>query len=320
MGLQEARAFLHRAVARSTSNGQPAQYVVHAGVMYAQSAAVLAGYPVPHMRGTFGLAASELDAALTRMKDEPMVEPAEGALALKCGRLKSTIDLFAAEPPAGMLEDDLAWIEPPTSLVKAITTVLPFVSSEGTWQRSVELKPGLVRAVSAQHACLVEVDGLKVDGPLALTDDAATYLSELSIEPDGWVRLDSALGFKWPSGAWARCQLSAREWPTVVENVFERSTADCPVLVTDEWREAFADCNALGEGVVDLSPDKMVARSPHGIHEQQFRLGVTRETRWALKTLANVLAVAQAWDPDASGGPAAFRGAALRGVAMGMSR
>jgi hypothetical protein len=200
-------------------------------------------------------------------------------------------------------------------------TVLPFAAGEGTWQCGVELRPGLVRAVSNVHACLVEVDGLEVDGPTALTSDAAKWLSDLTVEPNGWLRGDGWLAFRWPSGAIARCQLMAHAWPAMVDGIFNGATAETPIAVTDGWRENFAHMKALGEGTVDLDPGGMVGRSPHAEHRAEFATGVERETRWTIKAMGNVLAIAAAWGPDTSTGEAApFRGSRLRGVVMGRRR
>jgi hypothetical protein len=314
--LREAIVFLKGAVARSLPGGAPSTYVFHEGTIYAQSAAVLAAYPVPHILGTFGLSADDIEGAVGRMPAEPVVEPGDGTLILRAGRLRSSIQLFAAAPPGHALPD-VNWESPPAGLLPAIDRVLPFMSSEGTWHRSVELVVGAVRAVSNAATCMVEVVDLGVGGPTALTDDAARYLASLP-EPSGWKTLPNALAFSWPSGAWVRCQLLAQEWPKMVDTFFDAKPT--PVEVTADFREAFADVKALGDGTVDLGPDGMVGMSPHAEHHAECATGVAKQTRWALKALSNVLDVATAWDPDAEGHAVAFRGDGCRGIIAGMTR
>ena len=137
MPLREAVTFLKAAVARSLSGDAPSQYTFSDGWAYASGAAgaVLAAYPVPHILGTFGLAAADLEGAVQRMSSEPAVEAGDGTLVLRAGRLRSTIDLFAAEPPGHALRESVNWTKPPAGLLKAIRTVLPFASPKGTWER-----------------------------------------------------------------------------------------------------------------------------------------------------------------------------------------
>ena len=67
-------------------------------------------------------------------------------------------------------------------------------------------------------ACVVTTKQTKL--PVWLTA-SASWLASLPVEPEAWARDVGVLWFRWPSGAWARCSLSAREWPDVVERVFE---------------------------------------------------------------------------------------------------
>ena len=315
MPLREAIAFLKGAVARSSQGD--AHYAFHDGVMFAQSSAILAAYPVPHMLGTFGLAADDLESAVDRMAEEPAIEAGDGTIVLRSGKRRSSIDLFAAEPPGHAL-DDVAWLEPSAGMIRGLKTVLPFASKEGKWQRGVELRPGLVRALSSTSACLAEVEGLEVDAPTAMTDDAVKFITSLPVEPSGWTRLPGALAFTWPSGAWMRCQLSAYDWPhKLVDPIFSTSPEGDPVEVTDEWREEFSDVKRVGEGTVDLSPSGMVGRSPHAVHHADFATGVVHTTRWTLAALAPVLEVADLWHPDTPHGKGAvFRGPGVSGVVI----
>jgi hypothetical protein len=286
--------------------------------MFAQSPALLAAYPVPHMLGTFGLAAADLESAIERMTTEPLVEAGDGTIILRSGKRRSSIDLFATEPPGSALGDDVAWLEPPAGLIRGLRTVLPFAAKDGKWQRGVELRPGLVRAISSTSACLAEVEGLEVDSATAMTDNVVKFITTLPAEPSGWARLPGALAFSWPSGSWVRCQLSAYDWPhKIVDPIFAMSPEAGPVEVTDEWREEFADVERVGEGTVDLSPTGMVGRSPHAVHHADFSTGVAYTTRWNLATLAPVLKIANLWHPDTPHGkPAVFQGVGVRGVVI----
>jgi hypothetical protein len=108
MPLLDALPFLKGAVQRSLPGGSPSIYVFSDGVMFAQNAAVLAAYPMPHILGEFSLAAEDLERALGRMTAEPMISAGDGTLVLKSGRLRSEVTLMACETPgadpSGVLE------------------------------------------------------------------------------------------------------------------------------------------------------------------------------------------------------------------------
>lgn len=308
MSLRSAVAFL-----KNVPDISKDTYYFGGGWIYASSPAILAAHPVPHMLGDFGLRASELDRVVARMGVEPTVEPGDGTLVLKRGRLKSSIDLLEPATPPNPLHDDPTPPDPmPEGLLAAIKKVLPFVSKDGNWQKSVQLLPGGVRAISSRHACHVDVPALDV-AICVVTDDAARYLASLD-DPSGWRQLDGSLAFFWPSGAWMRCQLSVFPWPALADNVFKLAEGEPPVAITDEWREAFADVSALGDGHVDVSPTHVAAKTPNGNHSAAFATGVKDHSRWNIQALASVIEIADAWGPDEK--PAPFRGDGCRGVIM----
>ena len=312
MGLIDAHKFLRGAV-----RGQPS-YGFDEGRMYARGPALLASYPVPHMLGTFAVAQEELDSALSRMPSEPVVSGGDGAIVLRSGRLRSTIDLLDYASPGNAPAPDDAWPEPPAGLLAALGRALPFVSDSGTWNRSVKLETGRVLAMSGFSAVAVDVPGLEVEGHLALTDEVAEYLSKLP-PPARWLVDASSVSFSWASGAWVRCQSTALPWP---DGVFDRAlgmgVADGdPVAISDAFREAFADVVALvdGNGVVVVDPEGMRGKSEHAEHVVAVPTGVAGESQWAIRALRPVVPVARRFWPRADG-PSRFEADDARGVVM----
>jgi len=321
MPLLDALPFLKGAVQRSLPGGAPSTYVLHEGAMYARNAAILASFPMPHILGTFALAADDLESALGRMPTEPQISAGDGTLILKAGRLRSAITLLACEPPSGRPDGINSWDDPPAGLMSALRLAEPFVPKDGTWQRGIKLEDGRALAISNRAAIEVTVDGLEVMGQAVITDDCVRYLAKLDGDPSSVHFSDIALWLRWASGAWVRCQLSALEWPPdIFDRILDGAGDDVPIELTQEWRDAFADIAALGDGTLTVREAALYGRTEHAEHEAEFTTGAARETYWSLATLKSMFASgAAAWNPDAQG-PAAFRGKGFRGVVMGQRR
>lgn len=311
MSLKAAISFLKALPDRADT------YTFNEGWVYARSPSLFAGYPVPHMLGTFALSAPDLERTIARLGAEPKIEAGDGTIILRAGRLKSSIDLIDAEAPADLPDLSVAPDPMPAGLTDAIEKALPFVGVEGTWQRTMELRTGIVRAVNSAYGVEVKVESLDLDSPVALTRDAVSYLLSLD-PPAGIVRLPSSVSFSWLSGAWLKCQLSTYAWPdAIVARVFDLAKAATPVAITQEWRETFDTIASLGDGTVELSPNAIRSKTNHANHEAEFPTGVAAATRWKIEALAKVVKIADSFAPDASG-PAAFVGEGLRGVVVAL--
>lgn len=318
MGLLDAIKFVRGAV-----RGQPV-YGFDEGRVFARAPAILASYPVEHILGTFGMATSDIDGALSRMKAEPVASPGDGTLLLRSGRIRSTIDLLEYTPPGVVVEVDDSWVELPVGLHEALIAAAPFISDSGTWNRSVKLDRGRVLAMSGRSAAAIEVPDLDVPGHVALTDDTVEYLSKLDT-PSRWIIDGTAVAFSWTTGGWARCQSTALEWPN---GIFDKVMAlgphdDPPTMIDDDFRDAFADVVALvsktGEGTVRIGPNGMMGKSEHAQHVVDVPLTVEVESVWSIRTLKPVVAVAQRWWPNPDG-PSRFEGVGIVGVAMPQRR
>jgi hypothetical protein len=322
MSILEAIAFLKGAVGHSLPGGQPSIYSFNDGVMYAQSPSVLAAYPTPHLLGTFAMAAEDIE-ALSRMPSEPEISAGDGTIIFKAGRKRSTIDLLDSAPPIG-IPDNLSFDPPPPGLIDALRTALPFIPSDGTWNRSVLIHNNRVVALSNRSSIEVKFDGLADHPTATLSDDCVSYLCGLKEGPVGWHHTNNAVIFSWSSGAWARCQRTALPWQTPYDTpeFFENFAAKAqnPVSITDDFREEFAFVAALGDGTVTLTPEGMVGRSPHAEHAADMPTGAQRTSTWAIKALAPVIACASVWHPDTQDGPAYFSGPKLCGVVVGQRR
>lgn len=332
MTLTAAIPFLKGAVQRGLPGGAPSVYVfddsvrapdgVTRGTCYARGAAMLASYPVAHILGTFSLAADDIEHALARMPSEPEIGAGDGTLILKSGRLRSSITLMAAEPPAGLIDPEQSWSEVPGLLFDAFRTAAPFVSPEGTWQHSVKLDEGCLMAVSNRAAIKVQVPGLSVGNhDVSLSLECIEYLAGMNDKPAGMNIGHGQVSFIWPNGAWVRCQTLSVGWPEgLIDKVLDGSVTDAPLIdLTPEWSAAYADVAALGDGDVVIGPEGMIGRSEHAEHRAEFDTGVTTESRWVIKTLKPIFACARSWHPDAPG-PAPFAAPGIRGVVTRVRR
>ena len=313
MGLKSAVAFFKGIPDRTRDI-----YSFDEGWMYTSALSLDAAYPVPHMLGKFGLTASDLDAAVTRFAGEPRVEAGDGTLVLKSGRLKSSIDLVDVDEPSQALHKTVPNPDAiPENLLEAIEMVLPFAASDGTWQKSVELSKGKVRAIDSYHGASAEVPGLDLGDPLPLPADTLKFIVSREA-PIGIKRLPSALAIFWASGAWVLLRLSTQAWPSLADSIFAKAKdAETPVAFTDEWREAFVDVAALGDGYIDLAPDGLTAKTAHAEARAELPTGAAGSSRWRRANLADVMKVATHWDPDAPA-PAPFRGDGIVGIVAGV--
>ena len=316
MSLKRAVPFLRSIVKTNASSGNPPQYTFHDGFCYAQNPAVLAAYPTPHILGTFGLAAEDLESALSRMPDEPVISAGDEAMILRSGRLRSTIKVFEAlVPHYSVGAQDESWIAVPSGLTAAVRKAALFTSSRGTWQTSVRLMSDSVSSINDRSAIQIEVDLSELEETVCLTDTTVKYL-ESQDDPDLYQLLPGALVLLWSqTGAWARCQLSMYPWPSdVLDKVMAAAGADePPVQLTQEWKDALADIVALSDGHVEVTPDGLRGVSSHSVHEVPFATGAQKTSRWSISVVKQLVAAAERWDPDASG-PALFVGPGCRGV------
>lgn len=325
-----ALPFLKGALARSLSGGGASLYTFHCGWMYARSPAIVAAYPMPHMRGVpdegarggelaFAMGADELEGAVDRMGAEPTVGAGDGTIVLRVGRMRSSIDLLDAEPPDRVVQPDPGWPSVPADLISALRAARMFIDEKGSWNRGVKLETGRLLAVSGRSAVSVDVPGLTVeDGQAALSDDAVDYLTKLREPPASWLLEPGSASFAWESGAWVRCQLVAIPWP---DGVFERVMAgvgdDVPhhgeVEVGEDFRSSFNYVSSLGHEVISIGPSGIVGKSAHGEHHGEIELGLSDTTSWSIRSLKPVVEVAERFRPHATG-RGRFEAKNLRGV------
>lgn len=314
MSLQAAIKFLKGAVARNLPGKSPSIYSFHDGVCYAQNSAALAAHPVAAILGTFALSADGLESALARFGTEPEISDGGNlTIALKAGRIRSVLRLLHADPPT-LTEPTEGWIPVPAGLPAALRMVIPFISDQGTWQQGVKLGDGVIAAINNRNAIEVQVDGLGFGQTLLLGGDCVGYIA--GVDDPVEMNHDGALYFRWPSGAWLRCQLPPYEWPDVADRILDIGIEEPPVEIDAAWRSAFDDAAALGEGDVEVCPAGLVSRIEHMTTEIDLETDVALASRWAFKTLAPVIKVATRWDPDNPQGHSRFTGPGIRGIVM----
>lgn len=319
--LSTAIAFLRGAVARNLHGSAPSLYTFHGGWVHAWGAAsvAMAAHPCP-LQGTFALDADTLDAALKRMRGEPVISAGENStLVFKSGRLRSELDVLYADPVDPPAE--VAWEPVPDGLLDAVTLAADFVAPAGddrAWMTGILLSDR-VRALNGRSGVEVEVAGLDVP-PVIIPPDTAKYLASLGA-PSQWVpRGGTTLYFRWPNGAFVRHRTIDAEWPDVAFRAMDSAGDDAPVAIDDELREAIADVAALGDGSIILRPEGLTARRVGSKVAVDIECGVTRQTEWAQDVLAPVMRIADRWNPDAEGGTARFLGKNLRGLVAGIRR
>lgn len=322
MSLQDAIKFLKGAVARNLPGRAPGLYIFHEGWCYAQNTAVIAAYPVPHILGTFALAADGLEAALSRFDGEPVISAGDndGVIAMKSGRIRSSLKLMHADPPASTMPTE-SWEPIPQTLAKALRMTAVFVSDSGTWQQGVKLATNVVAAINNKNAIEIEVAGLTINGTILMSNDCIGYLDGVN-DPDYMSFNPSSICFRWMNDAWIRCQLLVYEWLDIADKAIEEVGDVAPIVINDEWREAFADAAALGEanGSVEVTPTGLISRSEHATTNIDLGTGVETTTKWAFDALTPVIKIADRWNPDVPGGKARFYGPNLRGVVAGVDR
>lgn len=311
--------FLKDAVTRGAGAGVNGCYVVHDGHIHCRNISTQAGVPWD-AGASFAIPADALDAALGRITEISNVEIGAETVVIKGGRMRSTIKLVHDEAPP--IPDPIDyWIPSPPGLAAALNTAKGFCGDR-RWQIGVRLMNNKVTAFSGKAGIDIDVPDLVIEYPFLLIAPIAAYIGAQG-DPDEMAVEPSAVNFRWKDGRWVRCQFLADEMPEdQIESIFENAGETCSIEVTQEWRDAAADAEAMSDGTVKLTFEGLTGIRDNITSVAEFDTGLesTHSSSWNAKSLIQVLEVATAWQPQAYPYPALFLGKGLRGVIQGWKR
>lgn len=292
-------------------------YSFHEGRVYARSNAILAAYLVPALQGTFALAADDLEKALARMKEPPVISAQDGSLVLKAGRLKSSIRLMKSVEWNEKTGDDFLNVS--ENLFEVMEKARSFAGKDNDWKQSIKILDDTVLAINGRSCIKVS---LKEDTKSSLIFLPETISWLAKSKPIKWGCGGSNIIFKWDNEAFAKCQFLTTQWP---EGIFDRILANAydgeHVTINDAWREAFAHASALGtSGEAVVSPQGISVKSANGEHVSEFQTGTKGTTTWSIEALKPVIEIADTWSPDTPSGVSMFKAKDIVGAIAALRR
>lgn len=312
--MREIINFLKKAVDRDRVGA----YVFRDGAVYAQNGKFQAGAPL-----SLGLemcvSAEELEKGLDRMTDDPKIKVNDGVVTVTQGRLRQTMRVLDGADAERMPLDQGGWRPVPDGFTAALELAAKF-AGEGNWTEGIRIWGDRVTAIN--NRCGVDVAGAQRGEPVLIKKDAAAFIGEY--QPDEMLQLPNALAFRWGDGRWLRAQLLADKFPQVVEEIFNGLGDVAPCLITEDWRDAYADAAAMTDNLLTLLPDRFLVErlNQASIVEVAARTDVPagHRSKWSKAVLDAVVPVAEAWNPDAWPKWSLFLGRGFRGVCMGVQR
>lgn len=310
--------FLSPAVDRNTNAGVRGCYIMRHNVIYARNMALSAGVPYDHGI-ELNIPADPLDRALKRMKDVAPLEIDGDWITVKSGRLRSKIKCTtsAAPDPPDMPE---TWKPCPKNLVPALSLAVPFVGDR-IWTAGIRLMDGRVTAIHNTMGIDVEVPGL-VSPPILLTADVAKFLIEQG-PPEEYDTDDHRAIFRYKDGRWVNANLIRGEFPPTVDKLFMEFPAKEAVEIDLEWRNAYRDAVALGDGKLWINRDGFRVKRDNAdsfIDCPMRKLPKDHESYWDSKVLGPAVECATLWSPLNYPDRCPFRGDGFRGLVVGMKQ
>jgi hypothetical protein len=311
--------FLKRAVTRDSEFVIMGCYFVQGGTIYARNLGIQAGAPFPALvTADFNVPAKALEAALDRMRGAVDLTYNGGAVTVRSSHLKVEIPCIAEEPPAVPTMPEV-WQGVPEGFMGALKVAVMFAAKDPGWNNGIRLMGDRITAINNRSGVDITVPGLGARG-CCITTACAEFILAQKGSPTQLCLEESAIIFKWSDDKWLQAQYLASEFPDAVDRILAAGGGECPVVLTPEWRAAYADIAALSDGRLQIQPDKMVAVTGASTADYTIETALPPGaiTYWSEKALDPVVAVAEAWAPASWPKPAAFRGPNLRGVVMGV--
>lgn len=318
--MHEIIDFLKNAVERGNAAGINGCYVVQAGNIYARNMTIQAGIAWD-TKAVFTVSADAVDAALSRMKGEVTLKVNSDNIVFKYGKLTSTIERIHETPPSMPDFPKKGWRKYPSGLGAALKLAKPFVG-ERIWQLGTRLYQDRVTAFSGHGGIDITVPGLAQEQPILLAQTAVNFIIAQG-DPDEYVVDDlKCWCVRWDDGRWVRAQQLIGEMPeNIIENIFKTVGTDAPVKLTDEWREAVEDAEALSDNTVMVTAKGLTGKRANITTEVAMKIDVPKEhtSYWKADLLKAMLDVADCWNPDSyrKQTPALFKGKNVRGVLAG---
>ena len=320
--MQEIISYLKDVAERGAASGTNNCYIVKDGNIYARNQSLQAGIPWPS-KVSFTLNADAVDAALSRMKGDVKIKIERDAVIFKCGRLTTTIDRIHETPPVMPEIPRKGWKKSPPGLAAALKLAKPFLGDR-SWQQAVRLYEDRVTAFSGHGGVDITVPGLGHVDMVMLTEKTINFIIAQG-DPDEWVVDDLKCWIvRWDDGRWVRSQQLIEQMDErQIAGLFERAGTEAPVKLTDEWRGAVEDAEALSDTVVQVSAKGLRGKKANITTdiELDIDVGPDHASFWKGSLMRAMFDVADAWNPDAYRGkvPAYFCGKNARGMLAGFA-
>lgn len=311
--------FLKRAVQRGDTMGVLNCYVVKDGLIMARDGSMQAGTNFPALvSDDFNVPAGELEAILGRVKTDVDLVHNEGVVTVRGRRLKIEIACIVDEPPSVTLPVD-GWKPLPPGFQAVLKLASGFILDKNE-NHGVRLKGDRVTTINNRAGIDIQLPGLNAT-ECAMTSQCMEFILAADNDPTGYHQTQDAIAFRWKNESWVRAQLLQKPFPSTADRVFAGAGEECPVIITDEWREAYQDLAALAEDVVEMHHDKLRVVKMTSNIESAVETPMPEDEifYWSILGLDPVIAVATQWNPAAWPKPAVFKGPNFRGVVVGTS-
>lgn len=169
-------------------------------------------------------------------------------------------------------------------------------------------------------ADLISVDGLDIE-PSLLPSEVVTFLINQD-SPNEFFATESFMVVRWENGRWARVQFINAKMPNL-ELIFEKAGPKAEIEITDDWRNAYVDAQALSDDTVTILSTGIKGNkgvSSVDIDIKIDGLPIDHRSHWSTSVLEPVIACATHWNPNSYPKPSLFIGKNLRGVVVGVGK
>lgn len=309
--------FLKKALNRSPNGGVFSCYHIGDGRISAQNEFMQASTPFDSA-DKFSVAGDELEAAFSRISNEPRIEYKENKLVVQAGRIRASIPCVSGEPPP-MFQQETEWKSLSSPLTSSLKKALPFLIGTGTgWTTGIRLMTGRITTLNNRSGVDIALPDWE-SPPVLITKEASEFLISQD-QPDEYAVLDGAVRFRWEDGGCAQIQLIDQQMPASIEQIFAKAGQNAPVEITPEWREAFKDAEAVADGTIEVCKNFIrVTRGASKVTvDAEIDVDTSHVSFWEAKVLVPMLACATHWNPLDYPKPCLFQGPGLYGVVLGV--
>lgn len=321
--LKERIGWLNAALETKSASLEMKHYRVQDGEMRATNGRITAGCPID-LPGNFLVPGNEIKRLLAKLAKDPTAELLpNGALALKAGRFKGTINTLAVEGWQYPGVDAAAWEPVPPTLIDTVRALRPFISDNPTqqWAAGVALEGGWAYATNnialAGAACPGLAPSVSAILPVWAVDFVLSHRADLV----SWAWGPDYVAFRWANGAWLRSALIDGKFNERAGELIRKAWTEEPaVAITDEFREALERVGGLAENLIAIHTDRIEGNFGQAVVEEGVEVpmpdGKTK-TMWGASYLIIALHDATHWQPTVWPKPVPFKGGAIAGYVVG---